>query len=80
MVINKIGCKIAEDPNATVKEKIEGWVDLLKSVLPHIPEENEKFRQHVQGSIDNPSQWDFMEKPKRHIAKKGKAFHSSPKR
>lgn len=77
--INKIGCKIADDPDASIEAKIEGWVDLLKSVLPHIPEENEKFRKHVQGCIDNPSQWDFMEKPKRDTIQKGKAFHFSPR-
>ena len=77
--INKIGCKIAEAPDATIEEKIEGWIDLLKSILPHIPVEEDEFRKYIQHAIDNPSQWDFMEKPKRHVAKKGKAFHFSPR-
>ena len=77
--INKIGCKIADEPHATLEEKIKGWVDLLKSILPHVPEENDEFRERIKHAINNPSQWDFMEKPKRHVPKDGKAFHFSPR-
>lgn len=74
-LINKFGLKLASDLDSTIEEKVEAWVNYLEWIQPHIPEDKQHFRTQVQEMIDNPSQWDFMEKPKRHTLKKGKAFH-----
>ena len=63
-IINTLGSKIADDPKLSVEEKTEQWIDTLKWVYPHIPNDKQHFKASVQESIKNPCQWDFMEKPK----------------
>lgn len=64
-MIDDFGYNLANDKNATTEEKLEAWVDLLKSVLPLIPEEQQHFKAQVKESIENPTEWDFMPKPQR---------------
>jgi len=40
-----------------------------------IVKDKQHFKTQVQDMINNPSEWDFMEKPKKNIVKKGKPFH-----
>ena len=63
-IINTLGSKIADDPKLSIDEKVEQWVDILKWVYPHIPNDKQHFKASVKESIESPSQWDFMEKPK----------------
>ena len=77
-LINRFGLKLADDLDATVEEKVEAWVDYLKWIFPHIPDDQQHFKAQVQEMIDDPSQWDFMEKPKRHTLSRGKPFHYKP--
>jgi len=78
-IINQVGCKIANDLKLTHDKAIEQWVDLLKWILPHIPDDDQNLKAQVQTTIDNPSIWDFTEKPKQATITKGKAFHYSAK-
>ena len=64
-LINNIGIKLASDLKLSVEEKVEQWIDFLKWVFPHIPEDQQHFKTRVQDMIENPSEWDFMEKPKK---------------
>ena len=61
-IIDQIGYNIANDPKATIEQKIDGWVELLKWAIDLVPEDQ---KPRMQESIDNPNQWDFIEKPKR---------------
>ncbi|RKU25876.1 hypothetical protein C6499_14200 [Candidatus Poribacteria bacterium] len=64
-IINNMGHRVNNDRNATTEQKLAGWIDILKWALPLIPDDEQHFKSIVQNSIENPSQWDFMEKPKR---------------
>ena len=61
-IIDTLGAKLANDPKLSLEEKIKQWVDILKWVLPLIPPDRQHFKASVKESIENPSQWDFMEK------------------
>ena len=64
-MIDDMGHRVNNDRNATTEQKLEGWIDILKWALPLIPDDEQHFKSIVQNSIENPSQWDFMEKPRR---------------
>ena len=74
-LINKFGLKLADDLDISVEEKIRKWINYLKWIQPHIPDDQQHFKARVQDMIDNPSEWDFMEKPERHTLSRGKPFH-----
>ena len=63
-IIDTVGQKLAVDQNLSLDEKISQWVDLLKWVLPHVPDDQQHMKAHLTEAINNPSEWDFMEKPK----------------
>ena len=63
-IINNVGINLADDKKMPIKKKIKNWVNILKWALPLIPDDEQAFRNSVQEGIKNPSEWDFMEKPK----------------
>lgn len=63
-ILDHVGYTLAQDDDIEPDEKVKRWVNMLKWALPLIPDEEKSFISHVQQGIKNPSQWDFMEKPK----------------
>ena len=63
-IIDTVGQKLARDENLNIEEKKQQWVDLLLWVLPHIPDDEQHMKAKLTEAINNPSEWDFMEKPK----------------
>ena len=63
-IIDTVGQKLARDENLSIEEKKQQWVDLLLWVLPHIPDDEQHMKAKLTEAINNPSEWDFIEKQK----------------
>ena len=61
-IIDQIGGNIAKDPNTTIDQKMEAWLETLKWALPLIPAEDHDKKELLINCIENPSQSDFMQK------------------
>ena len=59
-MIDKAGYDLANSDKISTSKKIDLWVEFLRWAHPLI--EDGTLKSAVQQSIENPSEWDFMER------------------
>lgn len=75
-IIDRAGCDLANDKRLTLDEKVDQWVELLKWALPLIPDDRQHFKAHVQESIRNPTEKDFISRQGKRLSLKKAAMKS----
>ena len=64
-IIDDVGYTLATKTEMKDNEKIARWVTCLKWALPLIPDEHQQAKSQIRSAINNPSIWDFTEKPRK---------------
>lgn len=64
-IIDKTGSRLACDEEMSIERKVDEWVEFLKWAITHIPADEQHAKAQMKESINNPCQWDFMERPQR---------------